>query len=226
MSSVLITGANRGLGLEFAKQYAEAGWRVYAAARATSPELAQLAERHAKLTFHHLELTDETSVRALAHELAEPIDVLLNNAGTMGPAQQSVGKLDAAGMLETFRINTIAPLVIANAFVEQLARSQRKLMIAVTSGMGSIEETSGGYHAYRASKAALNMTFRNLALDLKNRGIIAAVINPGWVQTDMGGRAAPTPVHESIAKMRNVFDGLTLKDSGSFLDYKGGTLPW
>ncbi|HEX5656446.1 MAG TPA: SDR family oxidoreductase [Polyangiales bacterium] len=226
MPSVLITGANRGLGLEFAKQYAEAGWRVFASARAISEELAQLGERHAQLTLHRLELGDEASVRALSRELTDPIDLLLNNAGTMGPAQQSVGKLDAAGMLETLRINTVAPLVIANAFLEQVARSERKLLIAVTSGMGSIEETSGGYHAYRASKAALNMTFRNLALDLRGRGVIAAVINPGWVQTDMGGRGAPTTVQDSIAKMRKVFDGLTSDDSGTFLDYKGGTLPW
>jgi NAD(P)-dependent dehydrogenase (short-subunit alcohol dehydrogenase family) len=226
MSSVLITGANRGLGLEFAKQYAEAGWRVFAAVRAASPELTQLAAQHTDLTCHTLELADEASVRALAQELRDPIDLLLNNAGTMGPAQQSVGKLDAAGMLETLRVNTIAPLVIANAFTEHVARSQRKLMIAISSGMGSIDDTSGGYYAYRASKAALNMTFRNLALDLKKRGIIAAVINPGWVQTDMGGRSAPTPVHESITLMRKVFERLTPADSGTFLDYKGGTLPW
>lgn len=226
MPTVLITGANRGLGLEFAKQYAEAGWRVYASARAASPELEELAKQHRTLSFHALELTSEESVRALASELSEPIDLLLNNAGTMGPARQSVGKLDAEGMLDTLRVNTVAPLMVANAFIEQVARSERKQMIAITSGMGSIDDTSGGYYAYRASKAALNMTFKNLALDLRGRGIIAAVINPGWVQTDMGGRSAPTPVSESIAKMRKVFERLTLADSGTFLDYKGGTLAW
>jgi NAD(P)-dependent dehydrogenase (short-subunit alcohol dehydrogenase family) len=226
MPTVLITGANRGLGLEFAKQYAEAGWRVLASARSASHELRELAEQHRQLSVHALQITDEASVKALARELTDPIDLLLNNAGTMGPAQQSVGKLDAAGMLETLHVNAVAPLVIANAFLEQVAASERKLMIAVSSGMGSIADTSGGYHAYRASKAALNMTFRNLALDLKRRGIIAAVINPGWVQTDMGGRGAPTKIPESIAKMRKVFERLTPEDSGTFLDYQGGTLPW
>lgn len=226
MSSILITGANRGLGLEFAKQYAAANFRVFATARAESRELATLRERHAQLSFHTMDVGDEASIRALARTLDEPIDLLLNNAGTMGPERQSIGRIDAAGTLETLRINTVAPLLVADAFVEHVARSERKLMLAITSGMGSIADTSGGHYAYRASKAALNMTFRNLALDLRKRGIIAAVINPGWVQTDMGGRNAPTPVHESIAKMRAVFDGLTERDSGSFLDYKGGTLAW
>lgn len=226
MPSVLITGANRGLGLEFARQYADAGWRVLATARAASPQLRELVERSASVAFHELELTEEQSVQRLASAIDEPIDLLLNNAGTMGPASQSLGKVDGAGMMETFRVNTVAPLLLANAFVEQVARSERKLMIAISSGMGSIDDTSGGYYAYRASKAALNMTFRNLALDLRRRGIIAAVINPGWVQTDMGGRNAPTPVHESIAKMRAVFERVTSADSGTFLDYKGGTLTW
>ncbi|HEY6880334.1 MAG TPA: SDR family oxidoreductase [Polyangiales bacterium] len=226
MPSVLITGANRGLGLEFAKQYAAAGWRVFATARSESEELSALREQHAQLSFHTLEIGDEASIRALAAALDEPIDLLLNNAGTMGPERQSIGRIDAAGMLETLRINTVAPLLVADAFLEHVARSERKVMIAVTSGMGSIDDTSGGYYAYRASKAALNMTFRSLALDLRKRGVIAAVINPGWVKTDMGGRNAPTSVHDSIAKMRDVFEGLTARDSGSFLDYKGGTLAW
>ncbi len=226
MSSVLITGANRGLGLEFAKQYAEAGWRVFATARSESPALHALIVQHPKLSFHSLEVADESSVLALASELQDPIDLLLNNAGTMGPERQSLGKVDVAGMLDCLRINTVAPLVVATAFLEHVARSQRKQLIAISSGLGSIDDTSGGYYAYRASKAALNMTFRNLALDLKGRGVLAAVINPGWVQTDMGGRGAPTPTHESIAGMRKVFEGLTLEDSGRFLDYKGGTLAW
>jgi NAD(P)-dependent dehydrogenase (short-subunit alcohol dehydrogenase family) len=224
MPNVLITGSNRGLGLEFAKQYAGAGWRVFATARKASPALASLAS--ATLSVHEIDIADEASVRAFAGELREPIDLLLNNAGTMGPREQAIGQLDAAGMLETLRINTVTPLVVADAFVEHVARSSLKLMIAITSGMGSIDDTSGGYYAYRASKAALNMTFRNLALDLKRRGIIAAVINPGWVQTDMGGRGAPLTVKESISKMRAVFAALTPADSGAFLNYKGGTLAW
>lgn len=229
MPSVLITGSNRGLGLEFVKQYAASGYRVFATARAPerAPALVALAKQHDQVSLHAVDIADEASVRALAQSLAsEPIDVLLNNAGTMGPKRQSVTNLDAEGMLQTLRVNTVAPLVVANEFLPHVERGQRKLMVAVTSGMGSIEETSGGYHAYRASKAALNMSFRNLALDLKSLGIIAVVINPGWVQTDMGGGSAPTTVQESISKMRHVLDGVTLADSGKFLNYSGGTLPW
>jgi NAD(P)-dependent dehydrogenase (short-subunit alcohol dehydrogenase family) len=227
MPSVLITGSNRGLGLEFARQYAADGFRVFATARSHSPELQALAKAHSKISLHRLEVTEASSVKALADELGgEPIDVLINNAGWMGPAQQRLGSIDYDGLLETLRINTIAPLRMAEAFVEHVARSERKLMVGLTSGMGSISDSSGGYYAYRASKAALNMSFHNLGLDLKQRGIIAIVINPGWVQTDMGGKQAPTKVEDSIALMRKVFDGLTLQDAGSFKNYKGGDFPW
>ncbi|HTU63243.1 MAG TPA: SDR family NAD(P)-dependent oxidoreductase, partial [Polyangiales bacterium] len=162
-----------------------------------------------------------------AAELAdEPIDVLINNAGTMGPRAQQLGRIDYEGFLDTLRVNTLGPLRMAEAFVEHVARSERKLMVAVTSGMGSISDSSGGSYAYRASKAALNMSFHNLALDLKERAIIAIVINPGWVQTDMGGKSAPTKVEDSIAAMRKVFDSLKLADSGKFKDYRGGDYAW
>jgi NAD(P)-dependent dehydrogenase (short-subunit alcohol dehydrogenase family) len=229
MPSILITGANRGLGLEFAKQYAEEGYRVFATARAPQEarELAALAKAHPALSVHALVTSEPDSVAALARELAEqPLDILLNNAGVMGPKQQRLGRIDYAGMLDTFKVNSIGPLLVAEAFLENVAKSQRKLLAAVTSGMGSIADTGGGSYAYRASKAALNMSYRNLALDLKDRGIIAVVINPGWVQTDMGGAGAPLTPSASIAAMRKVFDALSLADTGKFLDYKGGTWPW
>ncbi|MET0341147.1 MAG: SDR family oxidoreductase [Polyangiales bacterium] len=229
MPSILITGANRGLGLEFARQYAEAGHRVFAAVRDPSKasELRSLRERHANLSIHQVEIAEADSVRALAGALkSEPIDLLLNNAGWYGPKQQTIGQIDYDGLLETLRINTIAPLRVVEAFLPHVEKSDRKLLVAITSGMGSIAESSGGFYAYRASKAALNMTYRNLALDLKGRGVTSVVINPGWVQTDMGGSGAPLSPKESIAKMRAIFDGLTLADSGKFLNYRGGTLPW
>ena len=227
MPSVLITGANRGLGLEFAKQYARDGYRVFATARSESDELRALKQSARSLEFHALDVTDANSVRELADQLkSEPIDVLINNAGWMGPERQRIGNIDYDGLLETLRINTLGPLRVAEAFVEHVAKSQRKLMVGLTSGMGSISDSSGGYYAYRASKAALNMTYHNLGLDLKQRGIIAIVINPGWVQTDMGGKGAPTRPEDSIAMMRKVFDSLTLADTGSFKNYKGGDFPW
>jgi NAD(P)-dependent dehydrogenase (short-subunit alcohol dehydrogenase family) len=229
MPSILITGANRGLGLEFTKQYAEAGYRVFATARepAKAKELAAVAKAHSEVSVHALETTDPDSIAALVRELkGQPLDILLNNAGVMGPEHQSLGDIDYAGMLDTFKVNTVAPLMLAEALLPNVEKSQRKLIAALTSGMGSISDTGGGSYAYRASKAALNMTYRNLAMDLKGRGVIAVVINPGWVQTDMGGKGAPEKVGDSIAGMRKVFESVKLADSGKFLDYKGRAWGW
>jgi NAD(P)-dependent dehydrogenase (short-subunit alcohol dehydrogenase family) len=229
MPSILVTGANRGLGLEFAKQYAQDGYRVFATARARAQagELLALAQANPNVSVHTLAVDDPASITALAHELSgQAIDILLNNAGVGGPKQQRLGAIDFDGMLETLKVNAVAPLRLSEALLPNVERSARRLIVAVTSGMGSIADTSGGSYAYRASKAALNMSFRNLALDLKERGVIAVVINPGWVQTDMGGSRAPVTPQASIAAMRKIFDGLTLADSGKFLDYKGGTWPW
>jgi NAD(P)-dependent dehydrogenase (short-subunit alcohol dehydrogenase family) len=229
MPSILITGSNRGLGLEFARQYADAGYRVYATTRepAKAKELAAVAKAHPDVSVHALETTDPDSIASLARELkGQPLDILLNNAGVMGPPHQTLGDIDYAGMLDTFKVNTLAPLMLAETLLPNVEKSQRKIIAALTSGMASISDTGGGSYAYRASKAALNMTFRNLAMDVKSRGVIAVVINPGWVQTDMGGKGAPEKVGDSIAAMRKVFDGLKLADSGKFLDYKGGTWEW
>jgi NAD(P)-dependent dehydrogenase (short-subunit alcohol dehydrogenase family) len=227
MAYVLVTGANRGLGLEFVKQYAAAGYRVFAASRSPSAPLTALARADARISLHSLDVADAASIAALATELAgQPIDLLLCNAGSFGGTAQKFGQIDYDAMLDTLRTNTLGPLRMAEAFVEHVARSERRLIAAVTSGMGSIADTSGGYYAYRASKAALNMSYRNLALDLRGRGIITCVINPGWVQTDMGGAGAPTKVEDSIAGMRRVFDAMSLATSGSFMDYRGGTLAW
>lgn len=229
MPSILITGANRGLGLEFAKQYAESGYRVFAAVREPhkAEALTALAARHPELSIHALAITEVASVRALADALAgTPIDILLNNAGWYGPKRQTIGQLDFDGLVETLQVNTVAPLRMVEAFLPHVEKSERKLLIAITSGMGSIAESGGGFYAYRASKAALNMTFHNLALDLKPRGITSVVINPGWVKTDMGGAGAQLEPRDAIGKMRTIFDGLTIADSGKFLNYRGGTLPW
>ena len=229
MPSILITGANRGLGFEFARQYAENGYRVFATARGIEDAVAlrALAKQHEAISLHELAVGDAASVRTLVDQLAgAPLDILLNNAGTMGPKQQSLGKIDYAGMLDTLNTNTIAPLRLAEALLENVAKGERKLIAAVTSGMGSIADSSGGYYAYRASKAALNMSYHNLALDLRARGIIAVVINPGWVKTDMGGGGAPLAPADSIRAMREVFAKVSLADSGKFLNYSGGTLTW
>ncbi|HLV22212.1 MAG TPA: SDR family oxidoreductase [Polyangiaceae bacterium] len=228
MPSVLITGANRGLGLEFARQYCEDGHRVFAACRDpdTAEELRRLSG--ARLSVHRLDVGDPASIERLADELSEPsIDILINNAGINGPKRQRFGDIDYPGFEHTLRINTLGPLRVCEAFVDNVARSGRKLMVAITSGMGSIEDnTSGGSYAYRTSKAALNMVMRNVAVDLKKRGIIAVVINPGWVRTDMGGPGANLEPPESISRMRQIFDRHGPEDSGTFLNYRGNTYPW
>jgi NAD(P)-dependent dehydrogenase (short-subunit alcohol dehydrogenase family) len=229
MQTILITGANRGLGLEFAKQYARNGYRVFATVRESSDtkQLAALAKGHPSVSMHKLEVTSADSVAALARELdGQALDMLLCVAGVMGPKQQKFGSIDYAGMLETFSVNSLGPLRLAEALIENVTKSERKLIAGVTSGMGSIADSGGGAYAYRASKAGLNMIFHSLAIDLKARGIISVVINPGWVQTDMGGPHASISAEESISAMRKVFDRLTAADSGKFMDYRGGTWPW
>ena len=228
-ASILVTGANRGLGLEFARQYAAEGYRVFATARtpADAPELAALAKQYPQLSVHWLAVDAAQSVAALVRELdGQPLDIVLNNAGVGGPKQQRLGQIDYDGMLQTLHVNAVAPLRLAEALLDNVARGERKLIAALTSGMGSIADSGGGSYAYRASKAALNMNYHNLAIDLKERGIIAVVINPGWVQTDMGGTHAPLTAQASVSAMRAIFAKLTLAESGQFLDYKGGTWPW
>ncbi len=226
MPTVLITGANRGLGLEFARSYAADGWRVHACCR--HPEKAKaLKAVEGDLLVRKLDVTDGLRVAGLARELAdEAIDVLLNNAGVYGP-RSDFGETDFDDWLDMLKINTIAPLRMAERFVEQVARSDRKLIVSISSGMGSIAmNDEGGRYPYRTSKAALNMVVKGLAADLAARGIIAVALSPGWVQTDMGGPNADLTPEESVAGMRAVIDGLTPDDSGRFFNYQSEDRPW
>ena len=226
MPTVLITGANRGLGLEFARSYAADGWRVHACCR--HPEKAKpLKAVEGDLVVRKLDVTDGLRVAGLARELAdEAIDVLLNNAGVYGP-RSDFGETDFDDWLDVLKINTIAPLRMAERFVEQVARSDRKLIVSISSGMGSIAmNDEGGRYPYRTSKAALNMVVKGLAADLAARGIIAVALSPGWVQTDMGGPNADLTPEESVAGMRAVINGLTPDDSGRFFNYQSEDRPW
>lgn len=227
---VLVTGANRGLGLEFTKQYAEEGATVFACCR--DPLAASALEKIAdaaggKISVHQLDVTAPQSVAALGHAFGrEPIDIVINNAGIYGPAKQSADEMDYDGWARTFAVNAMAPLRIAQTFRENLARSGKKILVTITSGMGSTTGHDGGYFAYRASKAAVNNIMHGLSLAWKRDGIIVVVIHPGWVKTDMGGRNAPLEPHESIAGMRRVIANLTPAQSGKFLDYSGKEMPW
>jgi len=231
MPTVLITGANRGIGLEFTRQYAIAGWQVFACTRhAESPTLNRLAnEHHGKIRVQTLDVSKSLQIEDLAQQLAgTSIDVLINNAGIYPSGnKENFGTINYEAWVEAFRINTMAPLKMAEAFVDNVAKSIEKKIVNITSKMGSIDDnTSGGYYLYRSSKAALNMVVKSLSIDLAPRGITTVVLHPGWVQTDMGGYNAPTPPAESVAGMRRVIAGLRQKDSGKFYDFNGQEILW
>ncbi|MFI4998818.1 MAG: SDR family oxidoreductase [Reyranellales bacterium] len=226
MSTVLITGAARGLGLDFVKQYAAKGWKIHACARKPDALKAVKGDIH----HHPLEVTDYAAVQALAAELSgEAIDVLICNAGIGGDGGQQaqmLGSLDGAVWRHIFEVNTLAPLMMAEAFVEQVARSQQKKLIAITSILGSIANNNGGRYAYRASKTALNMEWSCLSKDMESRGMICVALHPGWVQTDMGGPTATLTIDQSVPSMVKVIEGLKPSDNGRYISYDGNGLPW
>lgn len=231
MHTVLVTGANRGLGLEFCRQYAEAGWRVLAACR--DPENAKallgLARRYTGVEIFSLDVASHASIDNLAAELnSRSIDVLLNNAGIYDDNESNdFGDIDYPLWERSFRVNTLAPVKMAEAFFPQVLRSERKLIVAVTSLMGSMADNGSGHSImYRSSKAALNAAVRSLALDLRPRGVGLLLIHPGWVKTDMGGMQAPLSAEESVRGMRQVVDAFQLNYSGDFVNYLGKGLPW
>jgi NAD(P)-dependent dehydrogenase (short-subunit alcohol dehydrogenase family) len=230
MPTVIISGANRGLGLEFAKQYAAEGWRVFAGARdldAAKELKAAAAKSGGNLTAHALDVAGDESVKAFAKLVGKtPVDVLLANAGVFGgDRQHQLGKIDIDEFNETFNINTAGTLRLADTFIANIKAAKGKF-IAITSGMGSIDDASGGYYGYRASKAALNMLMHAVANDLKGEGIVSVPLSPGWAKTDMGGKGAPQEVDKTVAEMRKRIASYTLKDSGKFLSWDGRELAW
>ena len=217
MPEVLITGANRGLGLEFARQYKEQGWDVFATAREVSPELSDLGVEVEKLEMSDLDAIERFGKRF------DRLDLLIANAGTYGPREVRDAKAGRE-WAETFVVNTIAPFLLAQSVLPAV-RSTRGKLIAVSTKMSSIaDNNSGGFIAYRSSKSALNSAWRSLAVD--NPDVVCAVLHPGWVQTRMGGSSAPLEPEESIAGMRRVIDSLGPEQSGGFFAYDGAEVPW
>ncbi len=232
MASILITGSNRGLGLEWSRQYAQAGWRVYATCR--HPEqadaLRQLATDHRKLTLHRLDVTREDEIAALANELeGKAIDILLNNAGVYFEKflDEDLDNIDYSQWEETFRVNTLGPMRVSAAFTEHVERSERRLVVAITSHMGSIAEIgSPGSYAYRSSKAALNAAMKGLSLRLQPQGIGILLLHPGWVQTRMGGPGATYTTKTSVIGMRKLVEGFRMRETGCFYRFDGSVIPW
>ncbi len=226
MPTALLTGANRGIGLAFAETFLRDGWTLHACCR--HPEKAkELQALEGSMVTHRLDVTDGLQVASLARELAgEPIDLLINNAGVYGP-RTGFGETDYDDWIEVLKVNTVAPMRMAERFVEHVAQSERKQIVNISSVMGSIAENSGGgSYIYRSSKAALNMVVKGLSVDLAERGITVVAFHPGWVQTDMGGQEAAVTPADSVAGMRKVIDKLDQDDNGKFFNYQGNLLPW
>lgn len=225
MATVLITGVGRGIGRELARQYAEDGWRVIGTCRKPA-DGADLAR--AGVDIRHLDVVDDAGIAGLARDLGGvAIDVLINNAGIYGgEAAQRLGKLDSAEWARVMRVNAIAPLKVAEAFLPHVAAGGRKTMAFLSSVMGSIGGNGGGAYAYRASKAALNQAVRTLALDSACRDMIVLLLHPGWARTDMGGAGAPVAVPDSATGLRRVIARATTDDTGRFLEYTGKEIAW
>jgi NAD(P)-dependent dehydrogenase (short-subunit alcohol dehydrogenase family) len=225
MTTTLITGAGRGIGLELTRQSLAIGWKVYGSIRHEPDGVAAKILDHPSFHEMRFDVTDATAVRAAAGSLDEPIDILINNAGVIGPDRQSTLDMDFDGLALTLAINTIAPLRVSQAFLPQLLNSQNPRLITISSMMGSMSGSASDRIAYRASKAAVNKIMQGLATDLAGRACVVSM-HPGWVQTDMGGSAADITPGASAARILEVVGNLTSGDNGRFLNYDGRQLQW
>jgi NAD(P)-dependent dehydrogenase (short-subunit alcohol dehydrogenase family) len=231
MATVLITGASRGLGLEFCRQYAAEGWQVLACCRKpqTASALAALAAQNPHVQVYPLDVSDRAQIDSLAAQLRDTnIDILINNAGVYGDStSRGFGQLDYAAWMKTLAVNALAPVKMAEAFLPQLKRGDKKLLVAISSLMGSIaDNTEGGSILYRSSKAALNASLKSVAIDLKEQAVGVLVLHPGWVKTAMGGPNAPLEAAQRVAAMRQTIAAFSLAQSGNFVQSDGPPLPW
>jgi NAD(P)-dependent dehydrogenase (short-subunit alcohol dehydrogenase family) len=228
MHTVLITGANRGIGLEFTKQYAADGWQVLACCRhpQSALDLQALAQANHNIKIYGLDVTDFAQIDALALQLRhESIDLLINNAGVY--PSSSFGDVDYDAFAQGFKINSMAPLKMTEAFVQHITRSQLKQIATLSSKMGSIDDNgSGESYSYRASKCAVNMVMKSLSIDLKPYGISVVTLHPGWVQTDMGGSNAMINTQTSVTGLRKVITDTHLSNTGRFVAYDGKPISW
>ena len=222
--TVLITGANRGIGLELARQYAAAGWRVIGTAR--KPDAAvELRELDASIV--QLDVTDASSVERMAQDLTgTPIDLLINNAGIQ-PLMWTLEEVDFDDFERALAVNTVGPVRVTRALLPHLRAGTLRRIVNVTTNLSSIaENTEGGFYGYRESKAALNMFTKSLAADLGEEGFVCIVLHPGWVKTDLGGPQAPLAVGDSVRGMIDVIERLSPADNGTFWTHAGEQMAW
>lgn len=227
MPTTLITGCDYGIGYEFARQYAADGWQVHAVCLdpGSREKVGQLGTG---VAFHALDVADTAALSELAAELADTaIDLLINNAATFAPDGPGTLMLpDIEEYVRVMKVNAVAPVYVADAFTEHVARSGRRQMVFIGTRSGSVgDNTSGGHYAYRCSKTALNMAAKSLSVDLRARGIVTAVLHPGSVATETR-KGGQIPVGESVTGMRGVIETLSPELSGTFLRYDGGMIEW
>lgn len=232
MATVLVTGSNRGLGLEWVRQYAAEGWRVYATCRQPTEagELKALADREKEIRILRLDVTKPDEINALAVELIkEPIDVLVNNAGVYLEKFMEVGlrRLRYEDWEYTFQVNTLGAVRVTEALQEHVARSEKRLVVVISTHMASIADIAApGAYYYRSTKAALNAVMEGLTHELRPKGVGVLILHPGWVRTRMGGEGTSLMPPESVRGMRSLVEKFTLAESGRFFRYDGVEMPW
>ena len=230
MATILVTGANRGIGLEFVKHYLDRGEQVIGTYRdiVSSDKLIQMGEVYDSLKTLTLDVSSDESLKYFSDQLGDiPIDIFINNAGVYGPRNSTFNNVDEKNWIPVLRINAIAPLILTQLIIENLRRSSVKKLIYITSKMGSIDDNKGGgSYVYRSSKTTLNAVVKNISIDLDREGMLVTLLHPGWVRTDMGGPNGLIDTNTSVSGMIKVIDGLEQSLSGSFFNYDGTEIPW
>ena len=233
MQTILITDANRGIGLELTRQLLKDGTRIFASCRAPerADDLNKLAEQHPdRVTVLQLDVNDEASIEAAVKAVAaetDALDLLINNAGIGGDDHGRIlGQLTSAEVSHVITTNAVGPLILSQACRDMLKKGDNPRVVMISSGLGSLQRTGGTSYAYRMSKAAMNMAARVLAFDSAMDRITTVTVNPGWVQTDMGGPNAALAPEQSGGALRKLINHLTPADNGKFFQYDGSELPW
>lgn len=225
MTTIMVTGAGRGIGFELAKQALEKGWNVIGSVRSVEAQ-RELAEKLPQMAVLNFDVTDHGAVEKVANAFHSPVDILINNAGIIGALPQSTLEMDFGGFAKTLEVNVLAPLKVAQTFLPLLRESANPRLINISSKMGRMEFSASDRIAYRASKAALNKVTQGLATDLRDDGVSVIAMHPGWVQSDMGGPGADITPAESAEGILQVAQNLTLADTGKFIDWDGTPRSW
>ena len=228
IQTVLITGSNRGIGLEYVRQYAQEGWQVIACCRhlAQAEALQSLAKQYSQIKLFELDVADFDQIDSLANKISsQPLQLVINNAGVYPPS--GFKSTDYEAWMQAFKINTMSSLKLAEAFVPHMVRAGHAKFVAMTSKMGSIaDNTSGSEYSYRSTKTALNMVIKSLSHDMERYGVVVAALHPGWVRTDMGGPNGLIDATTSVSGLRHVISQLDMDQSGKFFAYDGKEIPW